>query len=218
MGREPQRPRRCAMIPESLNKQLNLYALAAGAGGIGLAICPAANAQIVFTPANVTITAPGGSYDLDLNNDGVADFLLRGYGGVYDAFIDITAAGANGAVEFTKTCTGTAGTYCSYAQAVVPGAKIPGRRLAQFVIIEDANAVHSSFQYRGVWKNVKNRYLGLKFSVNGETHYGWARMSVQVQQIAVSAHISGYAYESTPNKSIRAGDRGTLGALAVGAQ
>jgi len=34
----------------------------------------------------------------------------------------------------------------------------------------------------GPWKNLENRYLGLKFSIAGRTHYGWVRLSVKVHK------------------------------------
>jgi hypothetical protein len=55
-------------------------------------------------------------------------------------------------------------------------------------------------------KGVKDRYLGLKFKIDGEFHFGWARITV-----ATTAHhgfkttLTGYAYETVANKSIRAG-------------
>jgi hypothetical protein len=69
----------------------------------------------------------------------------------------------------------------------------------------------------------KDRYLGFEFAINGEIHYGWARLNVRAQAIAA---ITGYAYEIIPNKPIIAGDEGntsaannsgaTLGELASG--
>ena len=56
---------------------------------------------------------------------------------------------------------------------------------------------------RGYWFNVTDRYLGLKFVVNGNTHYGWARLSVSSG--FVTATLTGYAYETIPNKSIITG-------------
>jgi peptidoglycan hydrolase-like protein with peptidoglycan-binding domain len=52
---------------------------------------------------------------------------------------------------------------------------------------------------------VKNRYLGLKFSVNGETHYGWARLNVSFRAPHITATLTGYAYETEANKAIDAG-------------
>ncbi len=62
-----------------------------------------------------------------------------------------------------------------------------------------------SFELRGKcegpWLNVKNRYLGLKFIIKGKDHFGWARLTT-TGRIAL---LTGYAYETIPNKPIIAG-------------
>jgi hypothetical protein len=72
--------------------------------------------------------------------------------------------------------------------------------------------------------------LGLKFVVHGKVHYGWARLSITLghhrQYDDVSGTLTGYAYETVPNKPIIAGQTkgpdvitvqpGTLGRLARG--
>jgi hypothetical protein len=79
----------------------------------------------------------------------------------------------------------------------------------------------------GSWVNVKNRCLGVKFKIKGKIHYGWARLSVQVQfPLTITATLTGYAYETIPNKAIIAGKTkgpedsaeqpATLGRLALG--
>ena len=224
MKRSPRR--KTSVIAESLNKRLNYYALAASAAGVSLmSLAQAANAQIIFTPANVTTGAPGSTYNLDLNNDGIPDFTIKGYGdGVYNAFMAINVTGAGEAIQFVKTCVGTLGTYCSYAAALNQGDKIPGTKLnVDGVPIEVANSNNGNASYRGVWANVQNHFVGLKFKLSGQTHYAWMRMSVRARPGKLQAHISGYAYESTPNKAILAGQKtgaantGSLGALAKGA-
>jgi hypothetical protein len=51
--------------------------------------------------------------------------------------------------------------------------------------------------------------LGLKFVVGGEVHYGWARVSVTLghnrQRDDVVGTLTGYAYETVPDKPIIAG-------------
>jgi hypothetical protein len=85
---------------------------------------------------------------------------------------------------------------------------------------------------KGNWKNVTDRYLGLKFGISGEVHYGWARVSVVVKgATSFTAVLLGYAFETNPKQAIRAGATGgarevdaadnpggpaTLGALALG--
>jgi hypothetical protein len=58
---------------------------------------------------------------------------------------------------------------------------------------------------QGYWVNVSNRYLGLKFSIRGRVHYAWARLSVQEGDVYIHATLTGYAYETIPGKSIKAG-------------
>jgi hypothetical protein len=71
-------PRKTAILSESIHQQLNTYALAASAAGVSfIALAQPAQAKIVYTTAHVKIGSGGvGSYDLDLNHDGVTDFTL----------------------------------------------------------------------------------------------------------------------------------------------
>src|SRR5580692_6201903 len=62
------RPRRTADLSDSIHQQLNMYAVAAAAAGVGmLALSQPSEAKIVYTPANAQIK---GRLNLDLNHDG----------------------------------------------------------------------------------------------------------------------------------------------------
>jgi hypothetical protein len=71
----------------------------------------------------------------------------------------------------------------------------------------------------GKWGgNLRDRYLGVRFLIDGKTHYGWIRLTVTAPSAAgqfMSAMITGYAYETVPNKPISAGTAGTASATAV---
>jgi len=74
--RRPSRPVTPANLSESIHKQLNMYALAAGAAGVGvLALAEPAEAKIVYKHANVQLR-PGRPFALDFNHDGKSDFFL----------------------------------------------------------------------------------------------------------------------------------------------
>jgi hypothetical protein len=65
----------------------------------------------------------------------------------------------------------------------------------------------------------KQAYLGLKFTIKGQVHYGWARLGYISANHPAKAKLTGYAYETIPNKPIVAGkthgrDEATLGRLA----
>ena len=54
-------------------------------------------------------------------------------------------------------------------------------------------------------KGLKNRYLGLRFVIKGKIHFGWARLNVRDYGHHITATLTGYAYETIPNKPIIAG-------------
>jgi len=64
-----------------------------------------------------------------------------------------------------------------------------------------------AIDFRGQWANdgkgVKNRYLGFKFMIEGKVHYGWARVTVDPK--GAYGVLTGYAYETIPNKAIITG-------------
>lgn len=49
-------------------------------------------------------------------------------------------------------------------------------------------------------------YLGFSYADSGESYYGWANVSVSPYEVTVKD----FAYESTPNTAIAAGDTGSL--------
>jgi hypothetical protein len=75
-------PRKSVILSESTQKRLAMYALAAGAAGVGvLALAQPSEAKIVYTPAKIRITPPKERFTkkqfaLDLNHDGLTDFVF----------------------------------------------------------------------------------------------------------------------------------------------
>jgi hypothetical protein len=68
----------------------------------------------------------------------------------------------------------------------------------------DANATQ---RCHGSWNDVKNRYLGLRFNLKQKTHYGWARLNISCnpKNRRITALLTGYPYETIPNKPIVTG-------------
>jgi hypothetical protein len=206
---------------DSVNRQLNAYALVASAAGVSvLALARATEAKVVYTETHQVTHAHFPLY-IDLNHDGIKDFLLRTtyYAGTSYFKLGLDASGyrnINNAVagrRFSRS-----GYFFSAASALPAGARIgPKSKFPvqhPFMAVELFNRIHTS-QYSdvGPWvgkgKGVRNRYLGLKFVVHGKVHYGWARLSVTLghhrQYDDVSGTLTGYAYETIPNKAIIAG-------------
>jgi len=214
------RSRKTFKISDSLNRQLNTYALVASAAGVSvLALARASEAKVVYTETH-QVTHTGFPLYIDLNHDGIKDFVLRTTFYVGTAYLEL-GLDASGYRNINNAVAGKrfshSGYFFSAASALPTGARIgPQRNFSvnfPFMAEELFNGVRSQYFDRGPWagkgKGVRNRYLGLKFVVNGKVHYGWTRLSVtlghQRQYDDVSGTLTGYAYETVPNKPIIAG-------------
>jgi hypothetical protein len=56
---------------------------------------------------------------------------------------------------------------------------------------------------------VFDKYIGLRFKIGSNIHYGWVRLDVDIT--TANWKIKDFAYESTPDVTIAAGDNGILG-------
>jgi len=216
-------------LSTSCQQQLNSYALAAAAAGVGLlALAERSEAEIIYTPTHHVI-GDRGSYRLDFTGDGTTDLTIQNkyfYSCTWDGSCwtsDSLAAKMAGNNQAVHNFFGAAamtrgmriGSKCSFGGGLETMAHIKGP------------LSHSS-SATGSWINVKNRYLGVKFKIKGQTHYGWARLSVLVKlPLTITGTLTGYAYETIPNKAIIAGktkgadvitmdEPGSLGRLAQG--
>jgi hypothetical protein len=218
MRRSP-RPRNAARISDSLHQQLNMYALAARAAGVGLlALVQPSEAKIVYTPIHRVI-GKNSYLGIDLNHDGIVDFTIfnsaRTFGSVRrNSIIAWPNQFYSDGVEGTRF----GNSAYIYEAAVKQGKPIGhGQYFFQkgFMVWQCVHGTHQAgppCSYRpyhtlGKWINVKNRYLGLSFTIHGKSHYGWARLSVQVSKrpFKLMATLTGYAYETISGKAIVAG-------------
>ncbi len=155
------------------------------------------HAQIVYT--DIPDATPNATFSLDLNNDGNVDFMLY-FGG----------------------SAGTAGVLCSpqqnnaYAGNVV-GSDYFAWALSSSTSICDSLATWYGTNYPGTmalganigyWPGAIDRYLALKLIVGTNIYYGWVRLDVV--PTSTSFTVKDYAYQSTPNACIQAGQT-TLG-------
>ena len=214
-------------LSESLHQRLDMYTLAASAAGVGMfALAQSAEAKIVYSPAHIRISSEHPAL-VDLNHDGVPDFIISishgrdGSAGLYP----VGLAQENQAAAYPAPC---GRGYYNYA--FVAGIRV-GPTLRFPLPSYRANmAWYFASHVYGPWWGEKGRYLGLKFDINGETHYGWARLNVPLPMGTVvkfgTVLLTGYAYETIPGKPIIAGKTkgpdatlqpGSLGALAAGA-
>lgn len=191
-------------LSQALQRQLNLYGIAASAAGVGaLALAQPAAAEVSYTPAHQVIGA-NGVFNLDLNHDKIVDFLIQQWNyGNWSSNNQLLADPAVGNGVVGKQ--GMASALASGA-SIGPNQKfIAGGSNGEVMLSVTHTTTGGTSFVHGAWGNVRNLYLGLKFRIDGQTHYGWARLSVQRQQFHFTALLTGYAYETTPNTAIKAG-------------
>ncbi len=203
------RSRATARLKRTLEKDLAAYIAAASAAGVGvLASAQPAEAKIIYTPAHVVLRNHF-SNPLDLNNDGYKDFAIWMSTSTWGRTNGSTGGSASLLVNGATSQGQVVGTNSS-ASALRAGFRIGSK--ARFpgndsVMVYDKRGVRSSLS--GQWwnngKGVRNRYLGFKFQFNNEVHYGWARLNVKITHPIFRATLTGYAYETIPNKAIIAG-------------
>jgi hypothetical protein len=242
---------------EATRDHMKWYSLAAAAAGVTtLALSQPADAKVVITNTNIpipfcVIPFPC-SVSIDLNGDGINDVkfsLLSSVNQTWNSRL-LTVVGQNGG-----SITGTAGTnkHGPYASCLLRGAEIG----ASDHFLKGKETIEKSFirfysstinqrppkkTLYGKWgEDHPNRFLGVKFKIDGKTHFGWIRITVKpnpknTQLPAMSATITEFGYETVANKSLGAGlastnsaddqaltmteppRRASLGMLAVGAE
>jgi hypothetical protein len=207
------RPRKTANLSESMHQRLNAYAIAASAAGVGaLALAQPSEAKIVYTPVHHVILRHS-TFGLDLNHDGKVDFQINqtsgcttdgGFGGFCQtrlyAYVPFYQDPGNAVMGQTK--------WPFHAAALKAGAPINAAQpFGASALYFRSRASNTAGRCTGSWTDVKNRYLGLKFEIKGKVHFGWARLSVTCTLHAKkSGVLTGYAYETVPNRPIRAGE------------
>jgi hypothetical protein len=155
---------------------------------------------IVYTDLDPDLdvyTAPF-SYDLDLDNNAVIDFEIQGFEITSTALLGMKNQGMPGSV------------------AVNIGG---GNRSQKF---DSGQDIGSSFTN---WKGTGNpvaglstafgfvtgdfigdtAFIGVKFPIDGNTHYGWVHVTISNPMIGGSATVLGYAYNAKAEEKILAG-------------
>lgn len=205
-----------SQLSATLNHRLAAYGAAAVAMGVGIpAAAQVPVGHIVYTPADIPILAPGGStISLDLNHDGVADFTITtsGYsssrnGNFYkhEAVYETPATG-NSAIGKRALAKG---------QIIDMGGQFRASEVALADVNFFAASGHFGTSSKGAFKRVVDKYLGVKFSIGGQMHEGWVRISMKSSFGDITGTITGYAYDTVPNETglaagqIRGGTAGT---------
>jgi hypothetical protein len=232
-GNSPRTP--ATLSAKLNTRLVSYVAAASAAGVGLLAGAQPADAEVVYTPANtpILINTPvaldlnnDGIVDFELSNNYRA-FDRKSctnnctFGA--DATLKVTPEGADNAIWFINAVSHR--TFDSHrktkkdvraAAAPVPWGVVvgPERKLQAAPTVMHSDIFSgtifgfASSKTFGPWgenRQFAGPYLGLKFTAGGEVHYGWARITVQVNQLTITATLTGYAYETIANRPIITG-------------
>jgi hypothetical protein len=214
------------MLSKNLNRQLGQYALAAAVAGVSvMALADPAVAEVVVTRKTIPIPVGSGTNPgrvaVSLTNNGVNDVSFTLSQGSFGPGRTVLVNTPN-----LKNGVTIGGSWDPYARALTRGAKIgPDADSFFYRGLVEFSATSNGVKYcKGYWAsnlqnkffgcgNTKNKYMGVSFSLNNQTHFGWIRLTVTTNSDPngppLTATISGYAYETIPNKPILAGTAGT---------
>ena len=200
-------------MKKNLQSRLSRYTAAATAVVGAVA---GANAQIIYTdvtPDEAHDATVGPEFAiLDLNNDQVLDFYVfsrdTNVGGTQYKLTMVAPYGTLG-----NAVAGDAPSGYDYAFAMTSGTTIDAATAwivpASSGALSMALNLDGAFPYASYWANgVTDKYLGLKFFVASNAHYGWARLDVTAEGDVFT--IKDYAYVATPNSGLTAGQTAGL--------
>jgi len=207
----------------TFQSKLKGYSLFAGS----LLASSVVNAQVIYTDVIPDVqlggAAPASYPDfqteaLDLNNDGMFDFkvTLNFYG------TNTQAAGYSFIEKIDGDYFAAYNRVTTYTIEYVPwGFELECDDSIPIGINNGYHFAYFAYQAGAIgyynWDNVVDGYVGLKFKVGNNIHYGWLRVDVNTMGAMPVIVIKDYAYEATPNQKIAACDVGT-GIIQAGSE
>ena len=193
-----------------------------------------ANAQIIYTDVNPNIVrscafsgACSGDYSLDLNNDGINDFVLsprkKFVGcGVCGGQLVYAMANGDSAVISSTSNSWIADATGGYALNTLIDSSLGWTNAIHTLVTKRVDCVSCSpssgthlvhSPASGPWLNIYGKYLGLKIQVGTNFYYGWIKLGVGIGSNTVSITIMEYAYNSIANQPILAGQTIVTGVI-----
>jgi len=166
-----------------------------------LAFASTAAAEVIYTPANVTLSG-NGSIKIDLNHDAITDFVLQS--ALKAAYCGTVGGGYTGTTKIIPTTgDGVVVSHLNIAALLASGISVDANSTFYNAgaIVARLKACNSSSKYA-------SGYLGLEFQINGRTHYGWAQVAISVHsgfRPGMRTTLIGFAYETIPGQAIKTG-------------
>ena len=187
-------------MKKGIQAKLNAYAAAAGT----IALAGAADAQIVYTDINPdTIVHDSLIYVLDFDNNGQPElqFNTGASSSAYFATVEVLGNASNAIIGSLYAAAYPFPTAMNNGDSISftnTGWQNQGVNNG----VQNLGVVYGSSTYAN-WVGVNDKYLGVRFSIGANTHYGWVRLSVSASVANIT--IKDYAYQTLPGVGITAG-------------
>ena len=202
-------------MKKNLLKNVKSYSALA----VGLIAADAVQAQIVYSDVNPDMVVHGNfdalnwadltghvNYQIDLDDDGNVDYTLLVRSDLAHGMAQLVPAGNN------EYITNPAPS--PMATPIEKGVEIGVTSQVWKGLIVYPNGYNylgtlttlgkTVAEQGGGFTGKSDKYVGLKFKIGSQTHYGWARLDARDDSRQYT--LKDFAYESTPDKSILAGD------------
>ncbi len=187
-------------------------------------------AQIVYTDIIPDKTLNSGSYNIDLNNDGLNDFTFTawwtflGCGGNCYIRLDTTRIKPTGLSWVSDYTNGQAAKlnsgdsinassplWTNFQPQLLYNNRGDCSLPLGYCTPAQAFVLPHYLPSFGIWHSVVDKYLALKIQVTGNIYYGWARLDAGGDGLDIK--IKDYAYNSIPNQPILAGQTTATGII-----
>lgn len=196
----------------TIRKKLKAYSITAGS----LTAAAAAQGQIMHTDLIPDVVIDSNAiYNLDVNNDATPELTLNAYN-----YIDSVSGGTYGfsLIYVIPPATNAVLGNMFMNSYPFPTALNAGDSIKPASTDWRDALVNNGDQYLSVvtpgpvygnWTGISDKYIGIRFTIGSQAHYGWARLSVAATGDVIT--IKEYAYNSTPGVGIVAGQTNPLG-------
>jgi hypothetical protein len=221
----PSAKRTRSRLSVGLEKNLSTYAVAAASAGVALLACAQpAEGKVVFTKTSILVPFNAGPIQFDINGDGQDDFGLSirvttgtctfpqarvkhpdgrpPLGCPFNDRIKVVPAQPSNEIWQAGSSYGT-NCAADLARGVPINRTRPFGPGTMAMYVDSGTSQGHQFCPWNATNDPTKPYLGVKFlDTGGRVHYGWVRVTVVG---FFQATIDGYAYETVPNKPLRAG-------------
>ena len=193
-------------LSSRLDQLLTSYAMAATAAGVAMLACAVpANARIVCGHSSASIvgegTIPFNPAKSQFAPFNMAQTYFGGAGTTWNrAFLTPNTKGASDLLA-----TNNLPRPLANGEVIGPNGHF-GKGNSYGLLLTYGNyRGGTTNNHNGNFPFDKSAYLGYKFSISGQDHFGWARLRVDIQKPHTVTKLLAFGYETVSGKAIKAG-------------